>query len=78
MVFFCVMHDGLSKRGTTRSVYHFGSLTNMLLSFHLSSLSVSKNVTVDNSPYKMTAEEATGIINHVSYFSFSFIFSLTI
>ena len=50
----------------------------MLLSFHLSTLSASKNVTVDNSPYKMTVEEATGIINHVSYFSFYFIFSLTI
>ncbi|XP_020628468.1 inorganic pyrophosphatase-like [Orbicella faveolata] len=25
-----------------------------------------KNVTVDNSPYKMTAEEATGIINHAA------------
>ena len=34
----------------------------------LCSFFVSKNVTVDNSPYKMSAEEATGIINHVSQF----------
>ena len=40
----------------------------------ISSLSVSKNVTVDNSPYKMPAEEATAIVNHVSYFSSCIIF----
>ena len=45
-----------------------------MLLFRVPSLSVSKNVTVDKSPYKMTAEEATGIINHVSHFSSCFIF----
>jgi len=38
----------------------------LLLTFYVPFLFVSKNVTVDNSPYKMTAEEATGIVNHVS------------
>ena len=47
---------------------NFSVAINMLLLFHVSSLSVSKNVTVDKSPYKMTAEEATGIVNHVSHF----------
>lgn len=30
--------------------------------------SISKNVTVDDSPYRMPAEEATGILKHVSLF----------
>ena len=47
---------------------NFSVAINMLLLFDVSSLSVSKNVTVDKSPYKMTAEEATGIVNHVSHF----------
>ena len=46
---------------------NFSVAINMLLLFDVSSLSVSKNVTVDKSPYKMTAEEATGIVNHVSH-----------
>lgn len=50
------------------SEVNFSVAINMLLLFDVSSLSVSKNVTVDKSPYKMTAEEATGIINHVSHF----------
>ena len=50
------------------SEVNFSVAINMLLLFDVSSLSVSKNVTVDKSPYKMTAEEATGIVNHVSHF----------